>query len=274
MSVFPPPAFSSIDMIRLNHVRRPAGEIGHIVYRFPEVDSTNRVIADLGQAGARAGTVVVADHQTAGHGKGDRFWFSRPGGGLCLSLLLRPSRPLEEIFQVTLVLAVAAVEAIVRVSGVNVQVKWPNDLLVGGRKLCGILSELVLTPENEMAYVLSGIGINVNLTEEDFPDVLKDVGTSLQMEAGRPIDRFALFSELLNEFDRWVKTWEREGFGPVREAWARHSCTLGRVVSLESGKTRCQGVAVDLGDDGSLSVRDESGNIHRFYQGETRLLAA
>ncbi|CAH2603681.1 Biotin-protein ligase / Biotin operon repressor [Rhodovastum atsumiense] len=257
-------------MPRLAWLERRQG-IGQVIHHLAEAGSTNRLIADLAAAGAPAGTVVVADHQTSGRGKGERVWFSRPGGGLCLSVLLRPSRPIEEIYQATLVAAVAVTAAIARVSGVAAEVKWPNDLLARGRKLCGILSELALTPEGDLDYVIVGIGLNVGLAPMDFPEDLRGLATSVAAEAGCEVDRFALLDAILDELEDWQAIWECDGFAPVRAAWIARSCTLGRGIALQAGSTRLCGVATDLGADGALCVRDADGVTHRLHYGEISL---
>ena len=173
-------------------------------------------------------TVLVADHQTAGRGKGQRRWHSLPGKGLYASILLRPGRPVEELASVTLVVAVAVLHAVRQTTGIPATVKWPNDIMVDGRKLCGILCELVLSPDGEVKHIIAGIGLNENLAPEDFPHSLTRMATSLSIESGRPIDRAASLANLLDELAHWLELWEREGFEPVRQAWLRHSCTLGR----------------------------------------------
>ena len=242
-----------------------------VVHRVAETDSTNRLLAELAAEGAPERTVVMADHQTAGKGKYERRWHSMPGKGLCASILLRPDRPVEELASVTLVIAVAVMAAIRHATGIPATVKWPNDILVNGRKLCGILCELVLTPEGEVSHIIAGIGLNENLAFEDFPHPLDETATSLAIECGHPVDRAASLANLLDELALWLGRWEREGFFPIRDAWVRHSCTLGRRVTLHAPGATHSGVAIGLGNDGSLSIRDDRGEIHTFFYGETRL---
>ena len=258
---------TSYDLADCCGVEQRDGRIGP-VYLLTQVDSTNRLMMDLQGAGAGTGLALVAAHQTAGKGKGKRFWFSKPGKGLAISLLLRPERPLEEISQFTLVLGVAVAEAIRQTTDVPAEVKWPNDILVAGRKLCGILCELVLTDEGEMAHVIAGIGINVNLTAAEVPPVLEGIATSLAMETGRRIDERVLLENLFSQIEIWTARWEADGFAPVRDAWIARSCTIGREILFDAGDERLEGMATDLGFDGSLSIRDRSGTTHRFYYGE------
>ncbi|MDJ0930807.1 biotin--[acetyl-CoA-carboxylase] ligase [Breoghania sp.] len=159
-------------LANFSDMERRVGLIDPICF-LSEVDSTNRLMSDLQQGGAETGLALVAAHQTAGKGKGKRFWFSKPGKGLEIYILLRPERPLEEISKYTLLLGVAVVEAVRQTTGIPAEVKWPNDILVAGRKLCDILCELVLTDEGKMAHVIAGIGINVNMAATDVPPVLE-----------------------------------------------------------------------------------------------------
>ena len=260
-------ASTSYELANCCGVERRNGRIGP-VYFLTQAGSTNQVMSDLQAKGAETGLALVAAHQTAGRGKGKRFWFSKPGKGLGISLLLRPDRPLEEISQFTLVLGVAVAEAIRQIAGIEASVKWPNDILVDGRKLCGILCELVLTDEGEMAHVIAGIGINVNMTADDVPPILEGIATSLAIETGREFDERDLLETLFTQIETWMARWETEGFAPIRDAWIARSCTIGRDILFDAGDERLEGTATDLGFDGSLSIRDRSGTTHRFYYGE------
>lgn len=260
-------ASTSYDLANCCGVEQRNGRIGP-VYFLTQVDSTNRLLSSLQAAGAETGLALVAAHQTAGTGKQKRFWFSKPGKGIGFSILMRPDRPLEEISQFTLVLGVAMARAIRQTSGIAADVKWPNDILVDGRKLCGILCELVLTDDGEMAHVIAGIGINTNLQTEEIPAELEGIATSLAIETGRSVDERALLENIFTQIETWTARWEAEGFGPIREAWIELSCTIGRDILFDAGDEQLEGVATDLGSDGSLSIRDRSGTTHRFYYGE------
>ncbi|KAA5606136.1 biotin--[acetyl-CoA-carboxylase] ligase [Roseospira marina] len=243
-----------------------SGQIGACFLHLPSVPSTNRVIADLGRRDYPTGTVVVADHQTEGRGKGERVWVSNPGDSLCLSILLRPRRPIAELAQATLVAAVGVREGL-SYTGLDARIKWPNDLLVDGRKICGILCELVTTPEGDPDFLIVGIGLNVRTPP--LPDDLPDRVTSVSAEVGADASRFALLSHVLSALDVWFGRWEDRGFDPIRRAWLSHSCTIGRRVSLDCGASTVTGIATDMGADGSLGIRDEGGVCHRFHFGET-----
>lgn len=244
---------------------------GWSMLRLAEVESTNAALLALGRNGASAPMALFADHQTAGRGKGQRRWITRPYRGLNLSLLLKPERPIAEMAQLTLVIAVAVTSAVRRIADIPATIKWPNDILVHGRKLCGILCELEQTPEGDVAHVVAGIGLNVNMAASDFPESLRERATSLLIESGSPFDRMAVLAAIVKDVERWIALWETNGFAPVRAAWMAHSCTLGRSVEVKStGESWC-GVAVDLDAEGRLCVRDESGATQTFVFGETHI---
>lgn len=243
--------------------------LGRVVHWLPVVSSTNRVLAAMAEDGALHGTVVIADHQTAGAGKGERAWFSKPGGGLLLSVLLRPDASFGELPQLTLLAAVALHDALARLDLPNAGLKWPNDLLIGGRKVCGILAETGTDQDGEV-FVVLGIGLNVGLRVDDFPHELAAIATSLTEAAGRPVDVRAVMEGFLEALEFWLGRWCREGFAPVRAAWCEASCTLGRRVGF--GGEGEIGEAVGLADDGGLLVRDRNGDIHGFHSGDMRFL--
>lgn len=255
---------------RLPEAERPGCAIGHAVHWHDEVASTNRLLAEMGAAGAPHGTVVAADHQTAGSGKGDRSWFSKPGAGLCLSVLLRPDSRFEDLPQLTLLAAVAMLDALDAVGIDAARVKWPNDILIGGRKVCGILAETG-TAADGAVFVVVGVGLNVNLTASDFPPDLRDIATSLAEVAGHPLPRRRIFQGFLAALESWFSIWRGQGFQPVATAWSARSCTLGRRVIFDAAEmSSVTGEAVGLGRDGSLLIRDGNDVTHRFHSGEMR----
>ncbi|SOC19063.1 biotin--[acetyl-CoA-carboxylase] ligase [Rhodobacter maris] len=254
-------------------LERPQAGVGCALHRLPVVDSTNRYLADLAAgsspAQTRTGTVVLADTQTAGRGKYDRVWASLPESSLTFSVLLRPARPVEDLAQTTLVMAVAVAEAVAASAGLEVEIKWPNDLMVRGRKLCGILCELVLTDEGEPAHIIAGVGLNLNHAQGDFPPALQGLATSIALETGRKVDRFDLLTEILERLEERLSDWEASGFEPIRKAWSARSCTLGReIVITQPGGDRLCGTAITLEANGNLTLREASGRLHSIVCGE------
>jgi BirA family biotin operon repressor/biotin-[acetyl-CoA-carboxylase] ligase len=236
----------------------------HSPHRLDEVDSTQNVARRLAGEGAPEGTVVWAEHQTHGRGRFRRRWVDEASAGLLVSIVLRPTGPASALPQLPLVAGVATAQAIEEASGLLVRLAWPNDLLIEGRKVAGILAESVVPP-GAGTFVILGIGINVNQTR--FPAELGGRATSLALEAGRAFDREALLTGMLSRLEQWYRRWLAEGFGPAAGAWRRRSMTLGRQVSAEG---RVQGTAVDLAADGALLVRTEAGEIVRLVAGEVR----
>ncbi len=235
---------------------------GRAAVRLAHVDSTQNAARGEAEAGAPEGTVVWADHQTAGRGRLGRTWTDEPGAALLVSVLLRPGPNVSCLPQISLLAGVAAAEALGAESGLPVRLAWPNDLLVGGRKVAGILAESV-TSKNAEPVVILGLGVNVNQTR--FPESLAGRATSLALEAGRPFDRERLLRALLVALEGWYGRWAREGFAPVREAWRRAAETLGRRVLVEEGLA---GIAVDLAEDGALLVKTDAGLLVRHVAGE------
>lgn len=241
--------------------RLPIGRMGRAFHAFRTIGSTQDELRRLAEAGAVEGTVVAADHQTRGRGRRGRQWLDARGTNLLLSVLLRPEIAMARIPQLSLLAAVAAAEALERVTGVAVGIRWPNDLQVAERKVGGILAEAVTTG-GRVAYVALGFGINVNQTE--FPPDLAIRAGSLAGEMGRILDREAILEALLLSLDRWYTRWLRDGFAPVREGWLRVSLTLGRSV----GGPGVTGTAEDLDADGALLVRTADGACVRLVAGE------
>lgn len=252
---------------RLHCVEQVAG-IGRIVLEVPSVDSTNRRLVQLGRDGADHGTVLLAWHQTAGRGKGERSWFSHPGDSLCLSVLVRTGRPLGEAPQLTLLTAVVLRQAIFEVCGVDAGIKWPNDLLVGGRKICGILAEAATNAEGALDFAVVGLGLNLTIDEAAFPENLRGKAASLSGLAESPLDRFALISAILAGFDHWSRAWEERGLAAFASTWTRHALDLGRVVRLSDGDEDLCATLLGLADDGALRIRDARGDIRDVHSGE------
>jgi BirA family transcriptional regulator, biotin operon repressor / biotin---[acetyl-CoA-carboxylase] ligase len=228
------------------------------IVRLGVVDSTQAVAFALAERGAADGTVVVADSQRAGRGRESRRWHDEPGASLLCSILVRPRVPPAQWPLLSLVTGVAVAHALRRGAGVAARLKWPNDVVVEGRKLAGILLESRLASP---PAVVIGIGINVG--QERFPGELSGMATSIRLVTGRSADREALLPVLLEELTAWRDRLEHEGFAPVREAWKALSATLGRDVRGDE----VSGRAVDLDLDGALVI-DDGRRRHRLVAGE------
>jgi BirA family biotin operon repressor/biotin-[acetyl-CoA-carboxylase] ligase len=227
-----------------------------------EVGSTQTEARRLADAGAPEGTVIRAEHQTQGRGRLGRDWVDEPGSALLISIVLRPAVEVSRLPQLSLVAGIAAAEALREASGQLVAVAWPNDLLIRGLKVAGILAESSVPADGAGPVVILGIGINVNQTR--FAGDLQGRATSLAREGARPFDRECLLTAVLERLEAWYRRWAGEGFGPVREAWRRGSATLGQRVAIGQG---VEGIAEDLAEDGALLVRTDAGALVRRVAG-------
>lgn len=228
------------------------------VVRLPAVASTQTVAFRLAAEGAADRTVVVADHQLAGRGRRGRAWTDAPGTSLLASILIRPRAPMSLWPAVSLTAGVAVADALRRLTRLDVRLKWPNDVLVGGRKLAGILLESRIGPDPVLV-----IGVGINLAQREFAPEIAGGATSVALETGRALERDAVLEAVLEEFDARRAELEGPGFGPVRLRWLALSETVGRSVTIDA----IRGVAVGLDADGALLVDDGDG-VRRVIAGE------
>jgi len=237
--------------------------VGGPRHALGEVASTQDELARLAAAGAPEGTVVTALHQTGGRGRRGRAWLDAPGDNLLFSILLRPALPAASTSALSLVAAVAVSEA-VAAAGVAAGIRWPNDLLVGDRKLCGILAEAAADGAGRVESVRLGIGLNVNQAE--FPPPIRALATSLRLVTGRAQDRERLLGEVLAALDRRYGEFLAVGFAPARAEWRQRSVTLGRWIRVGG---LCDPVLVeDVDEVGALLARDGAGRAVRLTSGE------
>jgi BirA family biotin operon repressor/biotin-[acetyl-CoA-carboxylase] ligase len=230
-----------------------------------ETASTNDVVREQARKGARAGFVVAASRQTRGRGRLGRAWESSGGLGLYVSLLLRPDFPATEAGRLTILASVAAGDAVEAVAGVRPEIKWPNDLVLGGRKLAGLLIES--EPRGMMLdHAVAGIGINVRQGAEDFSPEVRGLATSLFLATGRLFRRADLLVALLHAFENRLA----RPFAEAREAWAASSLTLGQRVELVTARGLRRGQAIGLDENGALLLRDETGEIESVTAGDMR----
>jgi len=241
---------------------------GRDILFYPTVESTNITARSLAEEGAAGGTVVIAEEQTRGRGRRDRQWISPPGKGLWFSIILRPAgfTPANAA-PVTLVAAAAMAQELRRATGLKVTLKWPNDLLLDNKKICGILTELKGEPDR-VEYLVMGIGLNVNHTEADFPPDLLPFAGSLALASGRVFNRTALFQSLLEPLRESCAHFFKQGFSGFRDIWIELSATLGREVTVTWPGGSIRGTALDLDETGALLLRDETGRVRRINYGE------
>ncbi|AWB44982.1 biotin--[acetyl-CoA-carboxylase] ligase [Paenibacillus sp. CAA11] len=232
--------------------------------------STQEEARMLADQGASEGALVIAEEQTAGRGRMGRKWFSPPGKGLWMSVLLRPSLPLTAAPQLTLLTAVAVCQAIRTVAGVDAGIKWPNDILIQGRKTCGILLESV-TEEERIRYCIAGIGIDVNVTQDELPADLQEIMTSLKIAAGKSMDRAVLAGTVMNELEGLYDLYLAEGFRPIAHLWEALSVSINRTLIVNTPRGEVKGQAVSLDESGALILLDEQGERFTIFSGDIRL---
>jgi len=244
--------------------------VGRDIQVFEETTSTNDVIEKLARDGVREGAVVFAESQTRGRGRLGRSWLSPSRKGLWFSVLLRPDlRPMEAT-RLTVVSATALRRAIQGQTGLDPRIKWPNDILVGGRKVAGILTELYAELD-QINHVVLGIGVDVAFEPGEFPAELRAVATSLQAESGRPVARPGLAVAVLRELDRDYERLANGEFSALAEEWEAHCSTIGEQVIIRLGDREIRGRAESLGEDGALLVRTDHGRLERIVGGDVGL---
>ena len=243
---------------------------GRALRYYDEIESTNAEAKTLAADGAPEGTVVIAECQTAGRGRLGRRWTSPAGKGLLFSVILRPALPMSDAHLLTLVAATAAAEAIEKQTGVAVRIKWPNDLYVDDRKLGGILTE-VSGEQDEIDWVIVGIGLNVNTEYGELPVPLRRTAASLKMAAGHLFDRSELLARILLSLEESYVSALRSGFGSSLEAFRSRDYLSRRTVSVQTREGPVVGEALGIDDRGALLLQLPHRHVRRFYAGDVTL---
>lgn len=236
---------------------------------FDETDSTNLQACRLGDEGEDEGLVVIAERQTAGKGRMGRSWESPAGVNLYASILLRPPILPFEAPRLTFLSAVAVCRAIELTTDLRPTVKWPNDVLINGAKVAGLLNEMSAETDR-VNYVVLGIGVNLNMTADQFPADLRYPATSLATAAGCPVARLAFTRALLREIDRLYRVFLDSGSAPIMTEWTGLCAMTGQPVQVDSGRNIISGTMAGLAEDGALLVRTAAGKIETVYAGDVR----
>ena len=245
--------------------------IGRDIRVFEETNSTNDIVEKLARDGVKEGAVVFAEAQTRGRGRLGRKWLSPARRGLWFSVLLRPDLRPQAATQLTVAAATALCRAIRAQTELTPQVKWPNDILINGRKVAGVLTELAAEIDH-VKHLILGIGVDVNLKASEFPAELKKVATSLKIESGRHLNRIDLAAAILRELDADYHRIQRGRFAEVADEWEEQCITLGHRVRIHIGHREITGRAEALDDDGALLVRTEHGHLERIIGGDVMLV--
>jgi BirA family transcriptional regulator, biotin operon repressor / biotin---[acetyl-CoA-carboxylase] ligase len=236
------------------------------ILRFESLPSTNTELARLASEGAEEGLSIVADEQTAGRGRLQRTWSSPKGAGLYFSILLRPAMPPDHWPLITFMAVLAVGDALSEAGGVETDIKWPNDLLSGERKICGILAESIETPSGRAVIV----GIGINLTQAAFPVELADVATSVSQASGRAAEREAIIAALLRALSRWYSLLnEPSGREKIVATWSsRSSYAKGKLVQVSNGDEVWQGTTCGVEPDGALRLETSNGEMKLIRAGD------
>jgi len=241
--------------------------IGRDIRVFEETTSTNDVIEKLARDNVKEGAVVFAESQTKGRGRLGRKWMSPPRKGLWFSVLLRPAMRPATVTQLTIAACMALFRAIRSQTGLTPEIKWPNDILIRGKKVAGILTELSAELD-KVKYVILGVGVDVNQGAGEFPSELRKLATSLKIETGQRQDRAALAVKILRELDGDYDRICAGEFESVADEWEEHCATLGHNVVIHIGDRKVRGCAESLDTDGALLLRTQHGHLERIIGGD------
>jgi BirA family biotin operon repressor/biotin-[acetyl-CoA-carboxylase] ligase len=241
------------------------------IHYYREVDSTNTVACRLALDGAREGGIVVADAQIKGRGRLNRVWQSPRGMNLYTSTILRPKIEPAMAPQITLMAGLAVADLFSLFCPGDVSIKWPNDVLLRGKKACGILTEMKAAA-GSIEFIILGIGLNVNMNREDFDPSLRETATSLQMETGMPCDRLDVISKQYNFLEKWYRVFLQEGFAGLRERWMRYADILGKRIRVVYKDEFQTGIVTAIDEDGTIRMQDDQGASHRVIAGDIHFL--
>lgn len=241
--------------------------LGQKVIHKPSVPSTQIIAHQQAQEDARHGTVIVADEQTKGRGRLNRAWHSQKGDGIWMSIILRPTFEPHKSPQITLLAATVLAEVFKKHCKVKPQIKWPNDILINGKKLAGILTELQ-AEQDQITYIVLGMGINVNHDQDIFPQDIQNQATSIKQETGESWDIGSLIQDILQTFEKRYEEFIEEGFSKIKLRWEAFGFRLGELVDIKT-QQRCWSARIlGIEEDGALKVCDKEGKEDILYSAE------
>jgi BirA family biotin operon repressor/biotin-[acetyl-CoA-carboxylase] ligase len=238
------------------------------IHYFASVASTNAIAKELADAGEPEGTVVLADEQTGGRGRSGRAWFSPAGLGVWASIVVRPSLESRRLAGLGIATAVAIADALGRIYSFGARVKWPNDILVDGKKLGGILVEAGQIAGDVVESAVVGVGLNVAIEPDVFPEELRSLATSLSTVVGRPVDRLDALRVVLEAFDAAYDRYPSEGAASARGRWRELSVLLGRAVEIGTADGVTVGTVIDLSPEGALVLEGAHGRPVEIWHGD------
>ncbi|WP_226666842.1 biotin--[acetyl-CoA-carboxylase] ligase [Metabacillus litoralis] len=241
--------------------------MGRHIHFEQTVTSTQKIAQTLVTEGALEGTIVVADQQTHGRGRMSRAWYSPSGTGIWMSMIIRPNIPIQSTPQLTLLTAVAVVQAIEEETSLIPEIKWPNDILINGKKVVGILTE-IQAEADQVHSVIIGPGINVNQKLEDFPEELQKIATSIRIETGKKWERSLFIQTILLKFERLYFLYLAEGFRPVKLLWESYAISLNKDIVARTLNGSVEGKAIGINDQGVLLIETSDGSIKEIYSAD------
>ncbi len=241
-----------------------------IIY-FTETDSTNTKAKEFASKGAPEGTLVVAEKQTMGRGRKGRSWFSPESDNVYASIILRPKIPPSEAPVITLLSAVATAEALISLTDLKPRIKWPNDILINGKKIAGILTEISMEMD-AVDFIVVGIGLNINTKKEDFSREIKRLATSVFIETKKRFSRAKILGEYLKWYETYYDIFKEKGFKPVSSRWKELTDIIGKRITVDMISKKYVGRVVDVDDEGVLILKDDKGKLHRIYSGDITVM--
>jgi BirA family biotin operon repressor/biotin-[acetyl-CoA-carboxylase] ligase len=241
--------------------------LGKTIHYFNSIVSTNSKAYELASQGVKEGEVVIAESQTKGKGRLGRNWFSPPYLNLYLSAILRPKIPPPQAPLITLMAAVATAEAIEKFSGLQPLIKWPNDILLNGRKMAGLLNE-IKSETDRIHFVILGIGVNLNIAGKMFPKEIRAIATSLKEEMGQGVSRKIFLASFLQELEKWYTVFIKQGEAIILKSWRERAQIKGRQVRMVSFGETITGRAIDVDSDGALIIETRRGERKRVVAGD------
>lgn len=242
--------------------------IGRRVIYLEATTSTNDIAKKLGMEGEKEGLVVVAEQQTSGRGRMGRSWSTHSGEAIAMTMLLKPDIPVNQGPSITPLLAISIVKALKDLIGIEVGIKWPNDIVLGSKKLCGILTEMSIS-NGKINCIIVGMGLNVN--QESFEDEIKDIAISLRGFSGSYYKRKEILSSILNQFEINYEIFKKRGIGAFRDDLKKYSILMGKDIEICDIGENLKGKAIDIGEDGSLIVELFDGKKINVISGEVTI---
>jgi BirA family transcriptional regulator, biotin operon repressor / biotin---[acetyl-CoA-carboxylase] ligase len=244
--------------------------LGQTIYYEESVESTQKIAHRLSYEGYPEGTLVISEEQVAGRGRMTRSWYSPKYTGIWMSLILRPNLPPQKAPQFTLIAAVAISQAIEEISGIESEIKWPNDILIRGKKVTGILTELQADAD-KIHSIIIGMGINVNQSSTDFAADIKPIATSIAIEAKKKIPRAQLVRRILEKLEIYYDLYMEEGFRPIKLMWESRAVSIGKNIIARTINGTIEGKALGITDEGILQLEDAQGIIHHIYSADIEI---